>query len=268
MSPISGPTQLNQEFMNRYWFLEVCNQFKGWQKEVFIVKNSTGDKVVIKTFRFWLWAREQREIEILREYNDSDWIAKILELWDIDWEYFILEEFIEWDNLEDEKIQHDYIGNIQKVKDFIRWFCKTISPLWNKWIVHRDIKPNNIIVFNDKVNILDFWIATYEEWWTVYTTVWNQPKTFLYAAPEQVHWQKEFISVKTDFFCLWILAYKLYYWVLPFWNCPDEIAQNFQQNYLNFYLKPDDDLNNFFTFVFQKNIYERPKDINVLINLI
>lgn len=84
-------------------------------------------------------------------------------------------------------------------------------------VVHRDLKPQNVLLYKDRWCLADFGIARYAEASTaVDTRKFSMTKP--YAAPEQ--WNLERATKATDVYALGIIAYQLVTGNLPF-NGPD-----------------------------------------------
>ena len=94
-------------------------------------------------------------------------------------------------------------------------------------VVHRDIKPDNVLLLNGKWCLADFGIARYAE----ATTAADTRKYYMthpYAAPEQ--WRGEQATSATDVYALGVLAYELLAGKRPF---AGPKAHNYRQQHLN-----------------------------------
>jgi eukaryotic-like serine/threonine-protein kinase len=91
--------------------------------------------------------------------------------------------------------------------------CKTVQYAHNNLVIHRDLKPHNILVDKDgQLKILDFGIATLQN-----DQHANPSDIFLtaaYAAPEQLNNNK--ITTATDIYALGVLFYQLLSGCKPF----------------------------------------------------
>lgn len=106
--------------------------------------------------------------------------------------------------------------NIEQRVVLFRQVCEALSYSHSKGIVHRDIKPTNIIVGGDKtVKLLDFGIAASDENESLTMTgaVVGTPG---YLSPEQAKGLTHQIDRRSDIFSVGVLLYKLIKKDMPF----------------------------------------------------
>ena len=90
---------------------------------------------------------------------------------------------------------------------------RAIDDMWNQArIVHRDIKPGNIVLDNDQNPILlDLGIAFHSELTELTDAMGVSPRTPRYAAPEQFELRRlATIDFRTDLFLTGLVAYEAY----------------------------------------------------------
>ena len=109
----------------------------------------------------------------------------------------------------DENIEHLSIDDTVKVLSDITQALVAIE----ERVVHRDIKPDNILLLDGRWCLADFGISRYAEATTALDTR-KFAMTPSYAAPEQ--WRMERASSATDVYSLGVVAYELLAGQLPF----------------------------------------------------
>lgn len=172
--------------------------------------------------------RLPREMEIYRRFSAEPGIPSVIDLKFIDEHFVLLEEFVEGSALN--KLIDSYRGEAVGVKLLLSKLVTILIPVWHQGFIHRDIKPDNIIIRPGGAPvILDFGIAKDLNGASV-TEVGFQPLSALYAAPEQYRAEKSMISYRTDMFSLGVLGYRLFYGALPFGNTKEAIESRFLSN--------------------------------------
>lgn len=142
-----------------------------------------------------------------------------------------------------------------------------MKPIWIDGYIHRDLKPQNIRIKKDWTPvILDFGIARALNEESL-TASGQQPLSWAFASPEQYAGKKQYISFRTDFFCLGIVGYFLFTNKLPFGNSQDEIALKFQQLDISVTTNSER-MDRFCNSVFKINSSERPRKIDTFLKLL
>lgn len=229
MNPVLH-THLDDWLISYFWIEKIINQCEWGQKKVFIVERGW-KKEVFKFFKDYS-TRDILETDIYKRFEHLPGIPKIISICEYEWEVIVIEEYIEGDELG--KVRQDYIWNRDKTVNLVTSICKTLTPLREENIVHRDLKLSNIIVKpNWNPIVIDFWIAKDGNAVSC-TTTWFQPHSRMCASPEQILWKKERISYRSDFFSLAVIAYYLYHGKLPFADNPTNLIQKIENNSLTY----------------------------------
>lgn len=198
----------------------------------------TRDKVAIKRVDIenlnekmkLLW----NEIQIMKEMKHEN----IVELYDVhidiknDYLYLIM-EYCESD-LSD--FIHDYILDIDQIHHYMIQLRDGYQYLQNNNVVHRDLKPQNLLIKDGKIKIADFGLSTNTESHTdLMQTMCGSP---LYMSPEIIERQK--YTAKSDLWSIGIIMYQLIYHTHPFQKCKNftELQQKIQNESIVYPDKP------------------------------
>jgi eukaryotic-like serine/threonine-protein kinase len=162
--------------------------------------------------------RFRRERQILAGFDHEN-IARLLDggTTEEGHPYFVM-ELVEGKPV-DEYCDESRLG-ISARLDLFRSVCSAVQYAHQRLVVHRDIKPTNILVTADGIpKLLDFGIATILSSETLSPEV-EQTETALrimtpqFASPEQLH--GHIITTATDVYSLGVVLYKLLTGVMPY----------------------------------------------------
>ncbi len=164
----------------------------------------SGDELFVKRFR-----REALASTSLNHPN----IVQIYDVGDEDGKYYIVMEYVEGITLKQLLLKRKRL-NISEVVDISKQIIKGLEHAHSKHIVHRDIKPHNILVQRDgTVKITDFGIAV-----TLNETILTQTNSILgsvhYLPPEQIN--GNVADIKSDIYSTGVLMYEMITGELPF----------------------------------------------------
>ncbi|MEH2197006.1 trifunctional serine/threonine-protein kinase/ATP-binding protein/sensor histidine kinase [Nostoc sp.] len=126
--------------------------------------------------------------------------------------------------------QMQYIASLQEFLEIAIALCNTLDILYRERIIHKDIKPSNILINPEtkQVKLIDFSIASLLPRET--QTLINPNRlegTLSYISPEQTGRMNRGIDYRTDFYSLGVTFYELLTGELPFTsNDPMELVHS------------------------------------------
>lgn len=199
------------ELLKKYPSLKILKQFpESGQKYVFLVSIEEFGISMLKIIKK-MDERIQREIDIVNN-NDIPGVPKIREFSSFSFNgeecFYVLEDYIEGKTLT-EIIKNGPI-ELPKALSLFEYLLNVVVKLEELKIVHRDIKPDNIICANDDTyHLIDFGIARNLNLSSLTLTVAAVgPHTPGYGAPELFQYSKLKIDSRADLFSIGVVMYE------------------------------------------------------------
>ena len=166
----------------------------------------TGDTVAIKKIDLEMSStmikRLKMEIEIMKTLNHDN----IVKLYDVFYDEYYAYLIMEYSHCGD---LSKYLKGRPLKEKYAQKFAKQLASamkyLIQRNIIHRDIKPQNILVFNkNTIKLTDFGFARYFDKGTMVETLCGSP---LYMSPEIIKYKK--YSNKADLWSIGIIFYEI-----------------------------------------------------------
>lgn len=152
---------------------------------------------------------ESKAIAVLSHPN----IVKVFDVSFGDRLQYIVMEYVEGITLK-EYIEQQHVINSKEVVHFITQILRALQHAHDKGIVHRDIKPQNIMLLqNGNIKVTDFGIARFSRSETR-TMTESAIGSVHYVSPEQA--RGETTDEKTDIYSVGVLMYEMLTGELPF----------------------------------------------------
>ena len=165
--------------------------------------------------------RFQREAISASSLNDPN-IVEVYDVGEDNGKYFIVMEYVEGKTLK-QLIKKRGSLTLPEVIDIMLQLTSAVAHAHESYIIHRDIKPQNVIILEDgRVKIMDFGIAVALNAGEL-TQTNSVMGTVYYIPPEQANGGKA--DIKSDIYSLGILMYELVTGHVPFkGDNPVEVA--------------------------------------------
>jgi serine/threonine-protein kinase len=162
-----------------------------------------------------LAARFEREIKLLSQFRHPNIVRFYGASEDRGIRFYAM-ELVEGQSLDDLLDQRDVVELRDAVAITVQ-ICEALQELHSTGVIHRDLKPGNVLVGNDgKVKLTDFGIArdtsAYSE--ERLTKADHTVGTIAYMSPEQLAGQE--LTRKSDLYSLGLLLYRVLTGRLPF----------------------------------------------------
>ena len=206
-----------QKINDRYQIIKTIGE--GGMANVYLAYDTILDRdVAVKVLRGDLANDEKFVRRFQREALNASSLShpNIVEVYDVgddNGQYFIVMEYIEGKNLKDLLKKRGKL-TVSEVVDIMSQIADGLSVAHDSYIIHRDIKPQNIMILeNGLVKITDFGIAM-----AMNATQLTQTNSVMgsvhYLPPEQASGKGS--TLKSDIYSMGILMYELLTGVLPY----------------------------------------------------
>lgn len=206
------------------------------QKRVFLAEHPTKGRLILKIGKVRSKTdlnRAEREVNIQKKL-DSDYYPKVIDFRSYDDNNFvIIEEYI--DALPLSECRDRFVEPLS-ILILLKKLVEALDLLWRDKKVHRDIKPDNILIKEDNSPvIIDLGIVlSLKDTSLTHPFARSGPGTPRYAAPEQFKHRRTNIDHRTDQFILGIVIMELILeGVHPFDPAIVKAGESIENNILN-----------------------------------
>ena len=207
------------ELTKKYPSLKLIKAFpESGQKWVFLVDVDPYGVVMLKIIKN-MDERIRREIDIVNQ-NDIPGVPKVKEMSTFTYNgkeyHYLFEEYIDGQTLTE--VLKKGPMPVKQCLVLLENLLTAVATLEDLGIVHRDIKPDNIIDASDGTfRLIDFGIARNLNLPSLtMTAVAFGPHTPGYGAPELFQYSKAKINSRADLFSIGVVAYQAVFGVHPF----------------------------------------------------
>ncbi|HSG38405.1 MAG TPA: serine/threonine-protein kinase, partial [Thermoanaerobaculia bacterium] len=146
-----------------------------------------------------------REIQICRRISHPN-VVRVHDLGRFDRGLFVTMEYLEGDRL-DQVIERELPLPFSRIRTLLSEAAAGLQEAHRQGVVHRDLKPGNLMVTANRLKILDFGIASMRGLSGRLTQVGMVLGSPMYMSPEQIRGQQ--LDGRSDLYSLGLIAYAL-----------------------------------------------------------
>lgn len=180
---------------------------------------TTGEDVAVKILAPSLSADQEYVTRFFREAGaagqiDHPNVVRVIDVGRHEDKYYLVMQFVPGDTL-DRLLETERRMSLERATRFVKGIASGLAAAHRAGIIHRDVKPGNVIVSRDGVpHLTDFGLARHAETrkgLTIEGTFLGTPE---YASPEQVEGRR--VDPRTDLYSLGATYYQLLSGTFPF----------------------------------------------------
>ncbi len=214
---------MKAEFSNRYEVLESLGHggmgaiYKAKQKQpprVVVLKVMLNGKFASRRYRM----RFEREAQAVARLKHPG-IVSVYEYGEVNGQPYFTMEYVEGCSVRDYVQRHSL--EKRQICELVMKTCKAVAYAHQRGVIHRDIKPTNILVDGEgNPRLLDFGLARlagdYADEQPQMTEAGEVMGTPSYMSPEQTLGRPEELDIRTDVYSIGVLFYELLTGTLPY----------------------------------------------------
>jgi len=152
-----------------------------------------------------------KEAALVSQFNHYN-IIRIFDIGEFRGTFYMMVEYMKDGSLADELAKKDFI-DLPKAISIITQISSALEAIHSKGIVHRDVKPSNILLAGERAVLSDFGIAKALDT-QLSTEVVQVRGTVIYMSPEQAMGKKA--TPRSDLYALGIVLYEMLTGRVPF----------------------------------------------------
>ncbi|MGA2496528.1 MAG: serine/threonine-protein kinase [Tepidisphaeraceae bacterium] len=187
------------------------------------IQKSTGRKVAIKVLLEGAYAsgqarrRFEREVELVSHLKHPNIIAVFDSGVTTDGRLYYVMDFVRGVPLT-QYVREQKLG-LERLLELFARICDAVNHAHQKGVIHRDLKPGNILVDADgSPQILDFGLAKAitDRQETLATVTGQVMGTLPYMSPEQTRGNPDLVDTRTDVYALGVILYEMLTGAYPY----------------------------------------------------